>query len=121
MRILVTGSTLWTDSTALRREFASLPGPCTVVTGDCPGIDAIAQEVAAELGWPVEAMKKNRADARAHPGVSWKGLNERMLATGIDLVLAFHADLNQPDSARGTKHMLALAEQAGVRARAFTC
>ncbi len=120
MRILVTGSTLWTDSAAVRREFARLAGPCTVVTGDCPGIDAVACEVAAELGWPVEAMKKNRADARKHPGASWKGLNERMLACGIELVLAFHPDLGKPDCARGTHHMLELAEQAGVRVLAFT-
>jgi len=121
MRILVTGSTAWTDALAIRREFARLPGACTVVTGDCPGVDACAIRVATALGWPLEGMKKNRADGRKHPGESWKGLNERMLATGIDLVLAFHADLDKPECARGTRHVLDLALLAGIPTLTFTC
>jgi hypothetical protein len=119
MRVLITGSTTWTDSGALRRELSALPAQSTLVTGDTPGIDALAIALAGELGFAVEPMKKNRADRKAWPDDSWKGLNERMLATGIDLVLAFHADYGKPGCARGTLHMVELAQAAGVEARTF--
>jgi hypothetical protein len=119
MRVLITGSTTWTDAQALRREMALLPAGSTIVTGDTPGIDAMAIALAAQLGFGVEAMKKNRADRKAYPEDSWKGLNARMLATGIDLVLAFHAQYGQPGFARGTVHMVELARAARVEARTF--
>jgi hypothetical protein len=119
MRVLVTGSATWDDAAALRRELSALPAHSTVVTGDTPGIDALAVTVAQELGLHVEAMKKSRADRQTHPDASWKGLNERMLATGIDLVLAFHPDYGKPGCARGTMHMVELAKAAGVEARTF--
>ena len=117
MRVLITGSTTWTDADAVRRELALLPAQSTIVTGDTPGIDALAIALASELGLHVEPMKKNSADRKAHARDSWKGLNERMLATGIDLVLAFHADYGKPGCARGTVHMVELAKEAGVEAR----
>jgi hypothetical protein len=40
-----------------------------------------------------------------------------MLATGAVLVLAFHADLA---SSKGTKHLVELAQAAGVEVRIFT-
>jgi len=114
MRILITGSTSWTDAEAIRRELANCPPDTTIVTGDTSGVDQLAIAVSGELGLTVEAMRKNRADHKAHPGEAWKGLNERMLATGIDLVLAFHADYGKPGCARGTRHALALAEETGI-------
>ncbi|HEU4775770.1 MAG TPA: hypothetical protein VFS95_03030 [Telluria sp.] len=119
MRVLVTGSTTWADPQALRRELSVLPAGSVIVTGDTQGIDAMAIGLAAELGFGAEPMKKNQADRLAHPQASWKGLNERMLATGIDLVLAFHADYGKPGCARGTMHMVELATAAGVEARTF--
>ncbi len=119
MRVLITGSTTWTDNAALRREMSALPARTTLVTGDTPGIDALAIALAHELGFAVEPMKKNHADRKAYPEDSWKGLNERMLATGIDLVLAFHADYGKPGCARGTVHMVELAKAAGIEARTF--
>ena len=120
MRILITGSTSWTDTQSLRREMAALPAGSTLVTGDTPGIDALAIAIAKDLGFSVEAMKKNSDDRRAHPDASWKGLNERMLATGIDVVLAFHPQYGQPGFARGTVHMVELARAAGVETKVFT-
>ena len=119
MRVLITGSTAWTDAQALRRELSALPIATTVVTGDTAGIDALAISLAQELGLKVEPMKKNSADRTAHPKASWKGLNERMLATGIDLVIAFHPDFGKPNCARGTLHMVELAKAAGIEARVF--
>ena len=119
MRVLVTGSTTWTDMSALRRELTLLPAGSMIITGDTQGVDADSAALAEELGLGVTLMKKNRADQKAFPDASWKGLNERMLATGIDLVLAFHADYGKPDCARGTTHAVELAQDAGVETRIF--
>lgn len=119
MRVLITGATTWTDAQALRRELSALPAQTVVVTGDTPGIDALAISIAQELGFAVEPMKKTRADRRVYPDASWKGLNERMLATGIDAVLAFHPDYGKPGCARGTVHMVELAQAAGVKTHIF--
>ena len=119
MRVIVTGSTTWTDAGALRREFAALPSRVIIVTGDTPGIDELAIATAQEMGFMVEPMKKSRADRKAYPDASWKGLNERMLATGIDVVLAFHPDYGKPGCALGTIHMVELAAASGVEARIF--
>lgn len=48
------------------------------------------------------------------------GLNERMLAGGVELVLVFHAELYAANAARGSKHLMALATAAGVEVRGFT-
>ena len=114
---MITGSTTWTDFESIRNEFARLPLPASIVTGDTPGVDAIALKIAGEFGFAVEAMKKSNADKKSHPGESWKGLNERMLARGIDLVLAFHADYGKPGHARGTHHAVDLAKAAGIETR----
>ncbi|MFZ6733058.1 SLOG family protein [Undibacterium sp. Ji42W] len=120
MRVLITGATNWDSQVAIRRELAQLPPDTIIVTGDTPGIDAHAKAVAAELGFTVEAMKKTNADYRAFPGEGWKGLNVRMLTTGIDLVLAFHTDYGKPGCARGTQHAVELAEQAKIPVKIFT-
>src|SRR5437879_4503622 len=118
MRVLVTGSTQWTDADAIRRELAQLPPGSVVIHGDCAGADALAGEIARELGLIVEAWAKNADDFRRYGKAAWKRLNERMLESGVDLVLAFHAELHQPGKARGSKHMMDLARQKGVEVRA---
>ncbi|WP_170860483.1 SLOG family protein [Duganella sp. CF458] len=117
MRVLITGATTWHDDQAIRRELSALGRVGTVITGDTPGIDAVAISVARELGFEVVPMKKNRADYKAFPGEGWKGLNVRMLEMGVDLVLAFHADFDTPGCARGTRHAVELAQQSGIAVR----
>ena len=119
MRVLVTGSTTWTSKEALRRQFAARPAGSVIVTGDAQGADALSLQVAAEFGFAVERMKRSSEDRKAFPTALWKGLNERMLATGIDLVMGFHADYGQPGCARGTIHMVELAQAAGVQTQVF--
>ena len=96
-----------------------LPVDTTIVTGDTTGADAIAIEVARQLGFKVEPMRKQTEDYEAFPNAGWKGLNVRMLATGIDLVIAFNPDFDMPGKARGTRHAVTLAEEAGVDIRVF--
>ncbi len=119
MRVLVTGSMQWTDADAIRRELAQLPHGSVVIHGDCTGADELAGVIARELGLLVEAWDKNADDYRRYQKAAWKGLNERMLGSGVDLVLAFHPDLHVPGKALGSKHMMDLARQYGVEVRGF--
>lgn len=116
MRVIVAGAVAWADADAIRRELSQLPPGTTVVHGDCPGADELAGAIAAGLGLAVEPMAKTAADRAKYGRLAWKGLNERMLAGGADLVLVFHPDLS---TSRGSKHMAELAERAGVPVRVF--
>lgn len=119
MRVLITGSTTWTDIEALRREFSRLPRQSVIITGDTSGVDALAKEVGQELGFVIEAMKKTQEDFNIYPIEGWKALNDRMFKTGIDLVLAFHPDYGKLGLARGTKHAVELAEKDGIETHIF--
>jgi hypothetical protein len=119
MRVIVTGSTYWTDAEAIHRELAALPKDAVIIHGDCPGADELAGAVARELGLEVERWVKTNADYRKYQQGAWKALNERMLASGAVLVLAFHEEWHIEGKAHGTKHMIALAKETGVDVRAF--
>jgi len=111
----------WTDADPIRRALRELPADAVVVHGDCPGVDALAGQLAREeFSLVVKAMAKNDADYRRYRRAAWKGLNERMLETGVDLVLAFHPDLGQPGKARGSTHLIELARARGIEVRTFT-
>lgn len=117
MIVLVTGATAWADAEAIRAELAQLPPGSVVVHGDAPGADALAGAAARDLGLAVVMMRKNDADRRRYGRGAWKGLNERMLQQGVELVLAFHAELDDPERAHGTRHAVRLAEAQGIAVR----
>ena len=116
MRVIVAGAVAWDDVEAIRRELTKFPVGTVVIHGDCPGADAIAGQIASELGFIVEAMSKNAADRKRYGREAWKGLNDRMLASGAELVLVFHPDF---EGSKGSKHMAELATQARVEVRVF--
>jgi hypothetical protein len=117
MRVIVAGATAWSDANAIRRELARLPPGTEIIHGDSPGADALAGQVAAQLGLAVLAMAKNRDDYARYRRGAWKGLNERMLATGAVLVLAFHPAI---EKSRGTRHLIGLARAADIEVRIFS-
>lgn len=117
MLVIVAGAVAWSDPAAIERELLKLPAGSTVIHGDCPGADALAGTIAARLGLVVVPMAKTHDDARRYRRGAWKGLNERMLARGAELVLVFHPDF---DASRGSKHLAALARAAGVEVRVFS-
>jgi hypothetical protein len=116
LRVIVAGAVAWTDAEAIRRELARLPAGSTVIHGDCPGADALAGRVAVELGLLVEPMAKNEADYAKYKRGAWKGLNERMLASGAVRVLVFHPAF---EASRGSAHLADLARAAGVEVSVF--
>ena len=116
MRVIVAGAVAWSNVEAIRRELGKLPARSTVIHGDCAGADAIAGRVAAELGLAVEPMAKNKADYAKYKRGAWKGLNERMLASGAVRVLVFHPAI---EKSRGSGHLIGLARAAGVEVTVF--
>lgn len=118
MRVIVAGATTWTDVEVIRRELRKLPSGVTIIHGDARGADAIAGEVAVELGFAVERYDKNEDDRQRH-GVpeAWRGLNERMLQASPDLVLGFHPAIEQ---SKGTGHLVELASRAGIAVRVIS-
>lgn len=111
MKVIVAGSTTWENAEAIRKELANLAEGSIVIYGDAPGADALGGVVAEELGLRAEAFAKNKKDYQKYKRGAWKSLNERMLASGAELVLAFHPAV---EKSKGTKHLLKLAEEAGV-------
>jgi hypothetical protein len=116
MRVIVAGSVGWSDAEAIRRELARLPAGATIIHGDAPGADTLAGQVASQLGLAVEPMSKSKQDYARYRRAAWKGLNERMLASGVVLVLAFHPAI---ESSRGTRHLVEIAQAAGIDVRVF--
>ncbi|MDK2123877.1 SLOG family protein [Parachitinimonas caeni] len=116
-RVIVTGAMTWSNQAAIRRELAKLPPGSTVVHGDCSGADALAGQIARQLGLRSVAMSKNKQDYAKFGRSAWKGLNERMLARGVQLVLAFHPNI---EASRGTRHMVEIARAAKVEVQIFT-
>lgn len=117
MRVIVAGAVSWWDIDSIRRELARLPPGSTVIHGDSPGADGLAGVAARELGLAVEPMAKSSADRAKYKRAAWKALNERMLAAGAVRVLAFHPDI---DGSKGTKHLVELANAAGIEVQLFT-
>jgi hypothetical protein len=116
MRVIVAGATAWSDAAAIRRELVKLPPGTIVIHGDSPGADALAGQIAAEPGLAVEPMAKVPQDYAKYRHAAWKGLNERMLARAVELVLAFHPDIQ---SSRGSGHLIELARAASIEVRVF--
>jgi hypothetical protein len=87
-----------------------------VIHGDCSGADSLGGQIAAELGFAVEPMAKSKEDFAKYKRGAWKGLNERMIASGAMLVMTFHPDI---DASRGSKNLAELARAAGLEVRVF--
>jgi hypothetical protein len=111
MRVIVAGAVAWSDAARIEQELAKLPAGSTVLHGDAPGSDALAGRIAEALGLRRQAFRKEKQDYQKYKRGAWKGLNERMLASGADLVLAFHPAIEE---SRGTKHLVEIARAAGI-------
>lgn len=117
MRVVVAGAVAWTNTLAIQTELAKLPDNSIVIHGDSPGCDILAGQIATRLGLTVVPMTKTRGDTLRYPGEAWKGLNERMLASGATLVLIFHPQIS---ASRGSRHLADLAENAEIPLRIIT-
>ncbi len=116
MKVLVTGSTTWQNGDTIRDALDACAAT-VVIHGDCTGADALAGAEARKLGIEVHMMEKKKQDYEKYGRNAWMALNERMLECGVQLVLAFHPDIQ---SSSGTKHMAELADAAGVPVNVFS-
>lgn len=110
MRVLVCGDRHWPKhgAFAIGNRIAFLPKDAVIVHGACRGADTIAANEAATLGYRIEP---HPADWTQYGRAAGPIRNQEMLDSGIDLVLAFHPDL---DLSKGTKDMVSRATKAGI-------
>lgn len=107
MRVLVCGGRDYADEHAVLVALSGLPPGTVVVHGAARGADNLAERAAGSLGLVTEPHPADweRLGRRAGPVG-----NAEMLATGVDLVIAF-------PGGRGTADMVARARRAGVPVR----
>jgi hypothetical protein len=107
MRVIVTGSRDWCDRHLMRAVLSQLPNGSTIVHGAYKGADAIADELARELGHTPEpqAAKWKELGPKAGPL-----RNQEMVDSGADLVLAFPLGRS-----KGTWDCVDRAKRAGIR------
>lgn len=123
MRLLVTGSRLWTNRVklelALWGQFYSTSGVPTIAHGDCPrGADRMAREWCERenaegiknIGGPLCIEERHPADWDKHGKAAGFIRNAEMVSLGADLCIAFVV----PGKSRGTQHTIDLARKAGI-------
>lgn len=112
MRVMVTGSRTWTSRSLIRAALSGLPAGTVIVHGDArDGADRIAAAVADQFGYVVEP---HRADWKQHGRAAGVIRNAEMIATGINLVLAFHKD-----GSPGTADAVQQAKDNGIPVRTW--
>lgn len=117
MRVIVTGSRRWRDRKAVYDALNAVyeaHGRFVLVHGACStGADEWAQV------WADVAGQSLGCEVERHPA-AWETRgrkagperNQRMIAAGADLVLAFPLP-----GGRGTQHTIRLAEEAGIEVK----
>lgn len=111
MRVLCCGDRHWTDEVKIEQRLRELQQAfprLLVVEGEAPGADRLSRQAAERLGIPVEPHPANWARYGKAAGPI---RNQEQLDSGVDLVLAFHANVAK---SRGTKDMVARARRAGI-------
>lgn len=112
-RVLVTGSRDWENRDAIRQAFLgydSVPEETLLVSGACPtGADAIAEEIAAELGWSIERHPANWNFYGKRAGFV---RNSEMVKAGADVCFAFIRN-----ESKGASMTASLAEKADIPTR----
>lgn len=112
MIVLVCGDRDWTDEKMIEAELQKLPKGSIVVHGACRGADTIAGNIAKRLGFEVRPYPANWNEFGKRAGVIRN--REMLQRENPNLVIAFHKNL---DRSKGTKDMVTVAKEAGVRVK----
>lgn len=112
-KVLACGDRNWVAASVTLEALLDYGEGDVLVHGDCRGADRLAAEAARGLGMTI---KPYPADWDAHGRKAGPIRNRQMLKDNpdIDLVLAFHDDLNR---SRGTADMVRAARKAGIPVR----
>lgn len=117
-RVLVCGDRNWTNRDLILKTLGDVQqseGVYVVIEGEAQGADTIGRLAADVLGIPV---LKFPANWRVHGKSAGPIRNVQMLKEGQPtLVLAFH---NFIENSKGTKHMVTIAQKAGVTTRVIS-
>lgn len=117
-RVLICGDRDWTNRELILktlRDVQQTYGVEVVIEGEAQGADTIGRLAADVIGIPV---LRYPADWRRHGKAAGPIRNVQMLKEGKPtLVLAFH---NYIENSKGTKHMVTIAQKAGVPTRIIT-
>jgi hypothetical protein len=118
MRLLACGDRRWIDRVLLAQVLDSLGvqfmWDFVLVHGAARGADSLAAEWAESRALPAEAHPADWDHLGRRAGVI---RNSEMLASGVDLVVAFHDDLR---NSKGTRHMVTIARAAEVPVKLVT-
>jgi len=117
--VIVCGSRDWTREIPILRRLAAFQKNVTVVTGGARGADAIAHEVAEQLGLRTRVIyahwrhgKMCGSGCREVTGKAAGPIrNRRMLALDPQLVVGFHPNIRE---SRGTLDCLLQALERGI-------
>lgn len=111
MRVLVSGSRDWTNTTLILECLKALyyDGYDTLIEGEAKGADTIAKNCGRYLGMTVLPFP---ADWKKYRRAAGPIRNQKMLTDGKpDLVIAFHNNITE---SKGTKDMIERAKKAGI-------
>lgn len=112
MRVLVCGSRHWTARSVIVTWLSKLPKKTTIIHGGCRGADAIAGEVAAELGFSVAVFP---ADWKTHGKAAGPIRNEQMIVEACpQRVIAFTEALIRDQRPTGTSDCVMRALSHGI-------
>lgn len=106
MKVLVCGSRSWKRAPLIRERLALLPPGTVILHGGAHGADAMAGQIAADLGFEVKEFPANWDRYRGGAGIR---RNLLMLDERPELVLAFWID-----GTTGTGHTVKEARRRGI-------
>jgi hypothetical protein len=106
MRVIVCGGRSYADRDEVVRQLRGLREDAIIVHGAATGADALAEDVAQELGYMTERWPAEWAQGRKAGPLR----NAAMVKAGASLVIAF-------PGGRGTADLVARARAAGIPVR----
>ena len=113
MKILITGSRLWTDGHAIKSAILEHATPdlqdTAVIHGSALGADSLAQLACNELGIFQQRHPVTKADVRELGKRAYYLRNKNMVDNGADICLAFIKG-----QSKGTRMTMRLADEAGI-------
>lgn len=89
MRVLITGSSKWTNAEKVWKRLAPLPENTTIIHGCAAGADTIAGKCAEMLGYQVEKHPPKPEEHDGDYGEACQARNIAMTEASPDICIAF--------------------------------
>lgn len=119
-KLMVTGSRSWKSSELISKVFNSLaerhpPEEVTLIHGGALGVDSMAADIAGLIGWHLDVHYPDWRPNGVFNRRAGFERNEKMLALGPDLVVAFW-----DGKSNGTRHAFTEAITRGIPTIIYT-